>query len=81
MNDVIQILGERWTYVYSSMYYGEWGYDNNTNILSTINQVSFLPSEIDQKIAELEEDSKRPEADPAIYAALAYLQKIKEKIG
>lgn len=81
MNDVIRILGERWTYVYASMYYGTWGYDKDNQILSTINEVSFSPEEIDQKIAELEEDLKRSDSDPATYAALAYLQKIKEKIG
>ena len=81
MNDVIRILGERWTYVYSSMYYGNWGYDKNTQILSTTNKVAFSESEIDEKIAELEESLKNSDSDPATYAAWSYLQKIKEKLG
>jgi hypothetical protein len=81
MYDVIQILGERWSYVYSSIFYGEWGYDKDTKILSTTNQVSFDIKEIDNKIIELETESQRPDSDPAIGRALLYLYKIKEKIG
>jgi|694.fasta_scaffold03204_25 hypothetical protein len=81
MNDVIQILGERWTYVYSSMYYGLWDYNKESQVLSTNNQVSFSIEEIDQKILELEEESKHPNTDPSVFVALAYLQKIKQKIG
>ena len=81
MYDVIQILGERWSYVYSSMFYGEWGYDKDNKVLSTTNEVHFDIEEINNKIAELESETQRPDFDPAISNALLYLYKIKEKIG
>jgi hypothetical protein len=81
MYDVIQILGERWSYVYSSMFYGEWKYDKDNKILSTVNEVHFDIKEIDDKISELEAETQKPEFDPAISNALLYLHKIKEKIG
>lgn len=80
MNDVIQILGERWTYVYSSMYYGLWEYNKETNVLSTNNQVSFTPEELNKMIEDLEEEAKRPDADSNITSAIKYLQKIQEKL-
>jgi hypothetical protein len=81
MYDVIQILGERWSYVYSSMFYGEWSYNKETKMLSTTNEISFDIKEIEDRIAELELEYQNPNADPAISHALVYLYKIKEKIG
>ena len=81
MNDVIKILGERWTYVYSSLYYGLWEYNKETHDLKTENTVSFLISEIDQRIEEVKKELEKPEADLSYQAALDYLYKIKEKLG
>jgi hypothetical protein len=81
MNDVIKILGERWTYVYSSLYYGLWEYDKETHELKTENTVSFLISEIDQRIEEIKKELENPDADPSYQAALDYLYKIKEKLN
>jgi hypothetical protein len=81
MNDVIKILGERWTYVYSSLYYGLWEYNKETHELKTENTVSFLISEIDQRIEEINKELENPDADPAYQASLEYLYKIKEKLG
>jgi hypothetical protein len=81
MNDVIKILGERWTYVYSSLYYGLWEYDKENNELKTENTVSFLISEIDQRIEEVKKELEKPDADLSYQAALDYLYKIKEKLG
>jgi hypothetical protein len=81
MNDVIKILGERWTYVYSSLYYGLWEYNKETHDLKTENTVSFLISEIDQRIEEVKKELEKPEADLSYQAALDYLYKIKEKLN
>jgi hypothetical protein len=81
MNDIIRILGERWTYVYSSIYYGIWSYNNETKELTTSNVVSFSKEEIQEKIEELENLAKQPECDPSVHAALTYMLKIKEKIN
>jgi hypothetical protein len=81
MNDVIKILGERWTYVYSSLYYGLWEYDKETHDLKTENTVSFLISEIDQRIEEVKKELEKPDADLSYQSALDYLYKIKEKLG
>jgi hypothetical protein len=81
MNDVIKILGERWTYVYSSLYYGLWEYDKETHDLKTENTVSFLISEIDQRIEEIQKDIDNGNTDLALQAAIEYLYKIKEKLG
>jgi hypothetical protein len=81
MNDVIKILGERWTYVYSSLYYGLWEYNKETHDLKTENTVSFLISEIDQRIEEVKKELEKPDVDLSYQAALDYLYKIKEKLG
>jgi hypothetical protein len=81
MNDIIRILGERWTYVYSSIYYGIWSYNNETKELTTSNVVSFSKEEIQEKIEELETLAKQPECDPSVHTALTYMLKIKEKIN
>jgi hypothetical protein len=81
MNDVIKILGERWTYVYSSLYYGLWEYNKETHDLKTENTVSFLISEIDQRIEEIQKDIDNGNTDLALQAAIEYLYKIKEKLG
>ena len=81
MNDVIKILGERWTYVYSSLYYGLWEYNKETHDLKTENTVSFLISEIDQRIEEVKKELEKPDVDISYQAALDYLYKIKEKLG
>jgi hypothetical protein len=81
MNDVIKILGERWTYVYSSLYYGLWEYDKETHDLKTENTVSFLISEIDQRIEEIQKDIDNGNTDLSLQAAIEYLYKIKEKLG
>jgi hypothetical protein len=81
MNDVIKILGERWTYVYSSLYYGLWEYDKETHDLKTENTVSFLISEIDQRIEEIQKDIDNRNTDLSLQAAIEYLYKIKEKLG
>jgi hypothetical protein len=81
MNDVIKILGERWTYVYSSLYYGLWDYNTENHELKTENTVSFLISEIDQRIEEIKKELENPDADPSYQAALDYLYKIKEKLN
>lgn len=82
MNDVIKILGERWTYVYSAMGYGNWGYNKDNNEFTSNNMVSFSPTEIDDKIAELENsiDFTSPDSIET-QNAISYLRKIKEKIG
>jgi hypothetical protein len=81
MNDVIKILGERWTYVYSSLYYGLWEYNKETHDLKTENTVSFLISEIDQRIEEIQKDIDNGNTDLSLQAAIEYLYKIKEKLG
>lgn len=81
MNDVIRILGERWTYVYSSLYYGIWDYNNATKELTTSNVVSLSKEEIQAKIEELENLAKQPDCDPNVHAALTYMLKIQEKIN
>ena len=81
MNDVIRILGERWTYVYSSLYYGIWDYNNATKELTTSNVVSLSKEEIQAKIEELENLAKQPDSDPNVHAALTYMLKIQEKIN
>lgn len=81
MNDVIRILGERWTYVYSSLYYGIWDYNNATKDLTTSNVVSLSKEEIQAKIEELENLTKQPDSDPNVHAALTYMLKIQEKIN
>lgn len=82
MNDVIKILGERWTYVYSAMFYGNWGYNKDNNEFTSNNMVSFSLTEIDDKIAELESyiDPSDPNSGE-IQNAISYLRKIKDKIG
>jgi hypothetical protein len=82
MNDIIKILGERWTYVYSAMGYGNWGYNKDNNSFTSNNTVSFSPTEIDDKIAELESglDPKDP-SSAELQTAILYLRKIKDKIG
>jgi hypothetical protein len=81
MNDVIRILGERWTYVYSSIYYGLWSYNNETKELNTSNVVSFSKEEIQDKIEELKTLTLNPDCDPSVHTALTYMLKIQEKIN
>lgn len=76
--NVIDILGERWLYIYSSTQYGVFSYEDNE--LKSENNVIVYPDEIQSKIDEISAIVEHVEDKQAYYDALKFMNKIQEKL-
>jgi hypothetical protein len=79
MMNVIDILGERWLYVYSSTQYGVFSYENNE--LKSENNIMIYPDEIQSKIDEISVIVEHVEDKQPYYDALKFMNKIQEKLN
>jgi hypothetical protein len=79
MMNVIDILGERWLYVYSSTQYGVFSYENNE--LKSENNLIVHSDEIQSKIDEISAIVEHVEDKQAYYDALKFMNKIQEKLN
>ena len=77
--NVIDILGERWLYVYSSTQYGVFSYENNE--LKSENNLIVHSDEIQSKIDEISAIVEHVEDKQAYYDALKFMNKIQEKLN
>jgi hypothetical protein len=79
MMNVIDILGERWLYVYSSTQYGVFSYEDNN--LKSENNLVVYSDEIQSKIDEISAIVEHVEDKQPYYDALKFMNKIQEKLN
>jgi hypothetical protein len=79
MMNVIDILGERWLYVYSSTQYGIFSYEDNN--LKSENNLVIYSDEIQSKIDEISAIVEHVEDKQPYYDALKFMNKIQEKLN
>jgi|TARA_R110000868_G_scaffold167772_3_gene402230 hypothetical protein len=78
MMNVIDILGDRWLYVYSTTQYGVFSYENNE--LKSENNLVIHSDEIQSKIDEISAIVEHVEDKQTYYDALKFMNKIQEKL-